>query len=78
MPRAPWPCSDHAAFFEAVADELKGKPIGDGSVGCAIRVAQAKFTHPKTAHAPHTSWNRNKNPHGKETPQGPGKINDAA
>ena len=70
--------TDHAAFFQAVAGELKGKPIGDGSIGCAIRAAQAKFTHPKTAHAPHTSWRRKKSPHGKETTQGPGKIDDAA
>ena len=70
--------ADHAAFFQAVADELKGKPIGDGSVGCAIRVAQARFTHPQTVHAPHSSWRRKKSPYGKETPQGRTNIDDVA
>src|SRR5262245_958446 len=64
--------ADHAAFLQAVADELKGKPIGDGSVGCAIRVAQARFTHPQTAHAPHSSWRRKKSSHETKTPQGQG------
>jgi hypothetical protein len=62
--------ADHVAFFQAVADELKGKPIGDGSVGCAIWVAQARFTHPRTAHAPHSSWRRTKSSHETKTPQG--------
>jgi hypothetical protein len=70
--------TDDAAFFQAVADELKGKPVGDGSVGCAIRIAQTKFKHPETAHAPHSSWRRKKELHGKETPQGRRKIDDAA
>jgi hypothetical protein len=61
--------ADHAAFLQAVADELKGKPIGDGSIGCAIRFAQARFTHPQTAHAPHSSWRRKKSPHETKTPQ---------
>jgi hypothetical protein len=60
--------TDHAAFFQEVASELKGKAVGDGSVGCAIRVAQTKFKHPATAHAPHSSWRRKKSPRGKETP----------
>jgi hypothetical protein len=50
--------TDYATFLEAVAGELKGKAIGDGSVGCAIRVAQEKFPHPETAHAAHSSWRR--------------------
>ena len=70
--------ADQLAFFRAVANELKGKPIGDGSVGCAIRVAQTKFTHPETAHAPHSSWRRKKSPYGKETPQGRTNIDDVA
>ena len=62
--------TDHAAFFQAVASELKGKAIGDGSVGCAIRVAQEKFPHPETAHAPHSSWRR-KSSHAMKTLRGP-------
>jgi hypothetical protein len=49
---------DQAAFFAAVADELEGKTVGPGSVGCAIRAAQARFKHPETAHAPHSSHKR--------------------
>jgi hypothetical protein len=39
--------SDRDRFFAAVALELLGKPIGDGSVGVAIRTAQLKFAHPE-------------------------------
>jgi hypothetical protein len=35
--------SERDEFYAAVARELVGKPIGDGSVGCAIRSVQAKF-----------------------------------
>jgi hypothetical protein len=68
--------SNQAVIFQAVADELNGKVIGDGSVGCAIRIAQAKFVHPTTAHAPHSSWRGKKAYHGRS--QGRGKIDDAA
>ena len=61
--------ADHAAFLQAVADELKGKPIGDGSVGCAIRIAQERFPHPETAHAPHSSWRRKKGSYGAKALQ---------
>ena len=35
--------------FEKVADALRDVPIGDGSVGCAIKIAQLQFPHPVTA-----------------------------
>jgi hypothetical protein len=38
---------DRDQFFAAVASELQGRPIGDGSVGCAIRAAQAAFPRPE-------------------------------
>jgi hypothetical protein len=38
--------SDRESFIQAVAGELEGKPIGDGSVGRAIRDVQARFPHP--------------------------------
>lgn len=47
--------NDQPAFFQAVSDELQGKLIGDGTIGQAIRIAQAKFPHPNTAHDPHKS-----------------------
>jgi hypothetical protein len=39
--------ADRARFVAAVAAELNGRPIGDGSVGCAIRAAQLQFAHPE-------------------------------
>ena len=42
--------ADQPAFFEKVADALRDVPIGDGSVGCAIKTAQLQFPHPVTAH----------------------------
>ncbi len=49
---------DPASFFVPVADELEGKVVGPGSVGCAIRAAQARFRHPETGHEPHSSHKR--------------------
>jgi hypothetical protein len=39
--------SDRDQFVVAVAQELEGQPVGDGSIGRAIRVAQSKFSHPE-------------------------------
>ena len=40
--------SDRDPFIAAVAAELHGLPIiGDGSVGCAIRMVQGRFAHPE-------------------------------
>jgi hypothetical protein len=44
--------ADRDPFIVAVATELTGQPIGDGSVGRAIRNAQAKFTHPEPEQLP--------------------------
>jgi hypothetical protein len=45
---ATWLCAtDRDQFFAAVAAELAGQPLGDGSVGRAIRAAQVKFPHPE-------------------------------
>jgi hypothetical protein len=49
--------SDRDRFYAAVAVELQGRPIGDGSVGCAIRAAQAKFSHPEPERVP-SRWDR--------------------
>ena len=44
---------DQPTFFERVADALRDVPIGDGSVGCVIRLVQLQFPHPeKTDAAP--------------------------
>jgi hypothetical protein len=55
---------DHDRFCAEVAAELNDKLIGDGSVGCAIRAVQARFPHPDTGHAPHSSWRNKKIPNG--------------
>jgi hypothetical protein len=38
--------ADRAPFLEAVAEGLRGREIGNGIVGRAIREAQAKFWRP--------------------------------
>jgi hypothetical protein len=43
---------DRDQFLAAVAAELRGKLIGDGTVGCAIRAAQSKFPHPEPEPVP--------------------------
>jgi hypothetical protein len=43
---------DRDPFLVAVAAELRGRPIGDGSVGCAIREAQLRFPHPEPEPVP--------------------------
>jgi hypothetical protein len=49
--------SDRDAFIAAVAAELAGVPIGDGTVGRAIRAVQGKFAHPKPE-AVEPRWSR--------------------
>jgi hypothetical protein len=39
--------SDRDSFMSAVAAELAGQPIGDGTIGRAIRAVQVKFAHPE-------------------------------
>jgi len=53
--------SDRDRFVAAVHAELAGKPIGDGSVGCAIRIAQVKFSHPEPERVP-SRWDRSAPP----------------
>jgi hypothetical protein len=49
--------ADRDQFIAAVARELIGQPVGDGSVGCAIRAVQVRFAHPEPS--TNTSrWNR--------------------
>ena len=45
--------SDRDQFIARVHAELRGQPIGDGTIGCAIRAAQVNFTHPEPAPEPH-------------------------
>jgi hypothetical protein len=52
------PC-DRDQFLAAVATELCGKLIGDGSVGRAIREVQSKFPHPEVEPVP-PRWARDK------------------
>jgi hypothetical protein len=40
------PC-DRDAFISAVAAELDGQLIGDGTIGRAIRAVQGRFAHPE-------------------------------
>jgi hypothetical protein len=49
--------SDRDPFIFAVAAELEGQPIGDGSIGRAIRAVQPKFAHPEPAPVP-PRWQR--------------------
>jgi hypothetical protein len=39
--------ADRDPFIAAVAAELHGLPIGDGTVGRAIREVQGRFSHPE-------------------------------
>jgi hypothetical protein len=45
--------SDRDQFIARVHAELRGQPIGDGTIGRAIRAAQVNFPHPEPAPEPH-------------------------
>ena len=45
--------SDRDQFIARVHAELRGQPIGDGTVGRAIRAAQVNFPHPEPEPEPH-------------------------
>jgi hypothetical protein len=45
--------SDRDQFVAAVHAELRGQPIGDGTVGRAIRIVQASFPHSEPDREPH-------------------------
>jgi hypothetical protein len=49
--------ADRDRFVAAVATELAGRPIGDGSIACAIRSVQARFAHPEPEPQP-PRWSR--------------------
>jgi hypothetical protein len=43
---------DRDPFIAAVAAELDGQPIGDGTIGRAIRAVQGRFHHPEPPPTP--------------------------
>jgi hypothetical protein len=45
--------SDRDQFIARVHAELRGQPIGDSTIGRAIRAAQVNFPHPEPAPEPH-------------------------
>ena len=45
--------SDRDQFIARVHAELRGQPIGDGTIGRAIRAAQVNFPHPEPVPEPH-------------------------
>jgi hypothetical protein len=49
--------ADRDQFVAAVARELVGQPVGDGSVGRAIRAVQVRFAHPEPSRVP-PRWER--------------------
>jgi hypothetical protein len=49
--------ADRDSFICAVAAELVGREIGDGSVACAIRTVAPKFAHPEPPPVP-GRWQR--------------------
>jgi hypothetical protein len=48
--------ADRDPFIFAVAAELEGQPIGDGTIGRAIRAVQGRFHHPEPEVTP--GWSR--------------------
>ena len=45
--------SDRDQFIARVHAELRGQPIGDGTIGRAIRAVQMNFPHPEPEPEPH-------------------------
>ena len=45
--------SDRDQFIARVHAELRGQPIGDGTIGRAIGAAQVNFPHPEPEPEPH-------------------------
>jgi hypothetical protein len=45
--------SDRDQFIARVYAELRGQPIGDGTIGRAIRAVQVNFPHPEPEPEPH-------------------------
>ena len=44
--------SDRDQFIARVHAELRGQPIGDGTIGRAIRAVQVSFPHPEPDRGP--------------------------
>ena len=44
--------SDRDQFIARVHAELRGQPIGDGTIGRAIRAVQVNFPHPEPDQSP--------------------------
>jgi hypothetical protein len=44
---------DRSPFLEALAAQLRGRDLGDGMVGRAIRDVQRKFFRPEPTEHPH-------------------------
>jgi hypothetical protein len=51
---------DRDQFIVAIAAELAGMPIGDGSIGRAIREVQCRFSHPEPDQGQTPRWSRDK------------------
>jgi hypothetical protein len=66
------PPADRDQFWAQVADELRGKPVGDGTVGRAIRIVQVRFPHPEPSQEPHSAWR------GTKKTLAPARSRDAA
>ena len=49
--------NDRDQFVAAIHAELSGPPIGDGTIGRAIRAVQASFHHPEPERVP-SRWDR--------------------
>jgi len=51
--------ADRDPFIAAMAAALEGLPLGDGSVGRAIRDVQCRFSHPEPP-AEESRWGRDR------------------
>ena len=59
--------ADRDQFIAAVARELAGQSIGDGTVGRAIRNVQPRFSHPEPENGPPRRWRQSKPRHEKQS-----------
>jgi hypothetical protein len=52
--------ADRDPFIAAVAAALEGQPIGDGTIGRALRDVQCRFSHPEPDRGETPRWSRDK------------------
>jgi hypothetical protein len=52
--------SDRDPFIAAVAAALEGLPLGDGTIGRAIRDVQCRFSHPEPDRGETPRWSRDR------------------